>query len=413
MPLEVIGPEVFGDKGYHQTATYSDGTVTTGDYGAGYPMMFYERRVTTRRRKPKPGTWMDPTPYERSTTISRHQRCTWGSKSHSRNVPSYDHVGLPPAALSLCENVGLGTVSSNEINRVLTDALLKLKDQKVNLAQAWAERRMTANLLADTANRIGRSVQALRKGNWRKAGKFLKQNWKKSPGSWLEYQYGWNPLLSDVFGSVEALKQVDRSQWIMTVKSVFKEQSVKEEQFRANGNASVHPFDYDSWRTLTQFRGAFIRLDYIPSVTFFNALTSTGFTNPGVLFWETLPYSFVVDWAYAVGDWLSIQDATIGWDFKSGSLTTRTEVTSKVKLMPPRDKDPYGWRTFPRPSGTLLHKKKSLVRVPYGASPKPLAPVYKNPMSMGHVANALALLTQALSGGPVQFKNGKPVRSRK
>lgn len=411
MPLEIIGPESIGLQGYFQVRTAPDGSVSTGRYGAGYPMTFYERRVTTRRRKPPPGTWKDPTPYERETRVSRHQECKWGSKSHHWAQPSYDYTGIPSEALAICENVSLALPSSNEINRVVTDALLKLKDQKVNLAQAWAERRMTADLLADTAKRIGQSVQALRKGNWRKAGRYLKQNWKKSPGSWLEYQYGWLPLLSDVYGSVEALKQADRSQWIMTVKSVFKAQSTEEQVFRNDGNNPLHPFDYDSWRTLKRTRGAFIRLDYIPSVTFFNALTQAGVTNPGVLFWETLPYSFVADWAYRVGDWLSIQDATIGWDFKSGSLTTRAELTSKVKLMRPKNPDPYGWRTFPTPSGTLFHRKKILTRTVYGVSPKPLAPVYKNPMSMGHVANALALLTQALKPGPVKFRNGKPVRA--
>lgn len=401
MPLETIGPIYTGTPGYSEYVKYPSGQEFTGRGGSIAPMQFYERRVTSRGRKPQ-GTWLYPLPYERTTHVTRHKVCKWGSDG-SLYDPYYRYVGVPQEAGSICENVAVPSVSSNEINRVVTNALLKLKDQKVNLAQAFAERKMTANLLADSITRIAKSVQALRSGKWRRAGRYLKQNWKKAPSSWLEYQYGWTPLLQDIYGSCEALMELDRTAWIMTVKEVFSARSEEVIRHTSNGNGSIHPFMYDSEQSLAKSRGAFIRLDYIPSATFFDALSRAGFTNPLQLQWELVPFSFVVDWGYAVGDWLSVMDATVGWEFYSGSLTTRGEVTSKVTLRVPPP-DPYGRRKFPNPEGTLFHRKRTLRRVPYGSSPLPSRPVYKDPTSMTHVANALALLSQVLKPGPVRVR---------
>jgi hypothetical protein len=396
MPLEITGPITVGPQGYLQTTKVYPDSELVNRFGAGFPRSFHERRVTTRRKKP--AGWLDPTAYERTTTVSRHQECvTERVRKSIQPVPGfsygYEVRGLPPACLSRCENVSLPSVSSNEINRAVTGALLKLKDQKVNLAQAWAERQMTANLLADSITRIAKSIQALRSGKWRKAGRYLKQNWKKAPSSWLEYQYGWNPLLQDVYGSCEALTYKETQSWIMTVKEVVAIRGESESLFDTGLEAGTH--------STSEFRGAFVRLDYIPNHSFFQVLSQTGFTNPLQLQWELVPFSFVLDWGFAVGDWLSVMDATVGWEFKSGSLTTLQSVTSKVKLR--RAADNATWRHL-RGEGEMWHRKKSLKRTPYGSSPLPRAPVYKNPASLGHVANALALLSQVLKPGPVRVR---------
>jgi hypothetical protein len=37
-----------------------------------------------------------------------------------------------------------------------------------------------------------------------------------------------------------------------------------------------------------------------------------GFSNAAALGWELIPFSFVVDWAIGIGDWLQRQDALLG-----------------------------------------------------------------------------------------------------
>jgi len=403
MPLEIIGPEYLGEPGYSQTTFAVNREPSTSQVNGAYPMSFHERRVTTRRPKPR-RSWIDPTPYERSTTSSRHRGAYRDRtlKSYPEYLDGYTYRYIESGMLSypvaLCQNVALPSVTSNTINRAVTGALLNLKDQKVNLAQAWAERKMTANLLADSMTRIARSVNALRRGNWRKAGRYLRKNWKQPPKSWLEYQYGWNPLLQDIYGACEALAYADTVHWIMTVKENVAIEESSSKYFEDGLNAGIHDKD--------TFQGAFVRLDYIPNHTFFQVLSQTGFTNPAQLAWELVPFSFVLDWGVAVGDYLSSLDAAVGWEFKSGSLTTLQEITSKVKVLPPQGKPGTNWE-YARCEGNFWHKKRSLKRTVYTASPLPRAPVYKSPMSVGHVANALALLSQALSKGPVKPRGRK------
>jgi hypothetical protein len=41
-------------------------------------------------------------------------------------------------------------------------------------------------------------------------------------------------------------------------------------------------------------------------------LSQLGITNPALLVWELIPYSFVIDWLIPVGDFLSSLDALVG-----------------------------------------------------------------------------------------------------
>jgi hypothetical protein len=92
---------------------------------------------------------------------------------------------------------------------------LAIKDQKVNLMQAFAERRQTARLLASTVTKLTKMVTSLKRGDLRGAGKALGVNvrprrvrkyksvFSNNPSEAfasgvLELQYGWRPLYSDI-----------------------------------------------------------------------------------------------------------------------------------------------------------------------------------------------------------------------
>lgn len=263
-------------------------------------------------------------------------------------------------------------------------ALLQVKDQSVNLAQAWAERRMTADLVADTALKLARAYSAARKGNFSKAAKALGARPKKTASNWLELQYGWLPLLQDVHGAAEALAKRDAPEhWTITGKGVVREpwhtkvtrwSGYKRGQIVARG-----------------MQGAFVRLDYIPANDFFTNLSSLGLTNPAQLAWELLPYSFVVDWIWPVGDWLSSLDATVGLTFLSGSVTRRREGNG-FWYADPIDEAGYTTKTANYRSTS---RYLSLSRSVYLTSPIPYPPPPKNPFSFTRMANALALCSQA------------------
>jgi hypothetical protein len=285
-------------------------------------------------------------------------------------------------------------------------ALLKLKDQKINLAQAFAERQQTVNLIGDTAGRIARSLMALKKGDIRKAAEALKvKPPKRVPkgkyakdrmsNEWLALQYGWNPLLNDVYGGAEALAEKDMAEpnrYIVTVKAGKKAKDSRR-VVKDGGRLSD---DYLNYRQIGLSRmkyGVRVSLSYVEDNTFTAEMASLGLTNPALLAWELMPWSFVVDWFLPLGNWISAMDATLGWNFKGGHYTTLEEVTHRRfyrtrewKLLDGLKKPRYSAISFDE-----IVSERYGYRGVYSSSPIPKITI-KNPLSTTHALNALALL---------------------
>lgn len=396
MPTDVI-PQVFNSAPMLWKRVNGT-TLTTSSYGL---VTMGGGRTFIKRPKPRTA-YIAPTSY--STSIWTFDN-TYQEASISKN-PEYTALsGYMSPFASMLQSHGSTAwpaVSSNLYNGVITDLRLKVKDQRVNLAQAYAERAMTARLLADSLTRIAKSVSALRRGRWKQAGKLLKQNWKQAPESWLEYQYGWKPLMQDVYGSLEALRErtapVD---WLLTVKAGRKEENKSSKAVDTAQGGVQFSCDIHS----ETFRGIFARADYHPSNFFLQRLkANSGITNPALVAWELVPFSFVLDWGVQVGDWISSMDATLDMVFYGGSYTDRRELkyelvprSSKYLGSPPAE---TSWKKNRNPSG----RRFELNRVAWTSWPIASAPRFKDPLSMLHVANALSLLAVALKPGPVRVR---------
>lgn len=337
--------------------------------------------VQDRHRSSMSGDgWRPPLPYHR--TIGKYRKANGVCEYIAPSGTTVRVTGPDPWRSYNLNPPGFPAWLSNA---ALIDALTKLKGQGVNLGQAFAERDQTARLVGDTASRIARAYRATRKGDLRGAARALGASWKKQPRNWLELQYGWKPLLSDVYNSVEELKGLDPSEWLVTVKGT--KRLVSRREFDDKFAASV-PFRNSE----ELFQGAFVRLDYHPSNTFQATLTRIGLTNPLALAWELLPYSFVVDWFWPIGDWLNVLDATSGFDFAGGSLSTITRYGVHLKPIHYM----VGGAQLKRNSFSEGYTRSvSLNRSVYGASPLPRPPGLKNPASLGHMANGLSLLAEA------------------
>jgi len=278
----------------------------------------------------------------------------------------------------------------NDESRAIIKALSKLKDQKVNLAQAFAEREQLVKLFYDTANTIVHGIEAFRKRNPKYLWDYISRNEGKGrrggsiPQKWLELQYGWNPLMADITGSADKIAQQSG------------------QKFRASVKATVGRHDRTEWYKWSDFGPGLIitgeskvetkvRLDYVLENPILATLAQVGITNPISLAWELFPYSFVVDWFTDVGGWISSMDAALGWDFKGGTKTVYQRL----------DEAATGW-TRPFNDGYQIYSgygapsysdhSMQMSRTVYLSSPLPRFPGLKNPMSSGHIANALALL---------------------
>jgi len=283
------------------------------------------------------------------------------------------------------------------VNRALIKALLQLKNQKVNLAQAFAEREQTVKLFVGAAEKISHLVSAYRSKNPKKLwAQIVGSEGKRGaslPASWLELQYGWKPLMSDVYGSASALNQAEqggspyRCSCVATQRYTGRRTGQKASYIDANLYIKTSIED----QVLVK-----VHLDYVLENPLVATLAQLGITNPVYLAWELLPYSFVVDWFSPVGDFLSSMDAALGWFFKGGTLSVvrrTTERGSGLHLPDPAFSGYYySLQGYP---SMLLNKQYALERSVYGSSPLPGFPGLKNPLSTGHIANAMSLLAQA------------------
>jgi hypothetical protein len=209
----------------------------------------------------------------------------------------------------------------------------KVNAMSVNLAQAGGERRQTADLLVSTANRIVGAARALRHGRLREfvtalelpAGKRPSaKEWervtrtpvhKRLANHWLEYQYGWKPLLQDAFGVAELL-----SSHLATDRYNIGS--------RSSGSAELVATSGDLTTTRTWLKKQTrtrMSLTYRLEDAGRAVLAQTGISNPALLAWELLPYSFVVDWFVPIGNYLQALDAFNGFTFVSGWVVNSTK----------------------------------------------------------------------------------------
>jgi hypothetical protein len=305
----------------------------------------------------------------------------------------------------------------------LTNRLLgKVKQMKWNAANSLGEVRQTVDMIAKTANRIASAYAKLRKAMWveglpktRAQVEALRILGRRRPNglpkknvltdsatrqkrevdlanAWLEIQYGWKPLLSDVY---EAVQSIQRPRYFMNYARVTS-QVDQTLQVTSNGlNSTTGAYQ----RRVTTCRWHVSRsktVEFRLSDDFGKHLNSLGLTNPLSLAWELTPYSFVVDWFLPIGNWLDGLDATFGAQFvkgMDGNYNTRDQVF-KISC------DPYdypSWGGTGGGSGTAKWVAKVFVRTPFGSFPSP-ALAFKSPVSVGHAQNALALLTQTFLG---------------
>lgn len=289
--------------------------------------------------------------------------------------------------------------SLNSRNKALVKCLNKLKDQDFHLGQFLAESKQTINLVRTGVIRIARGVQAFRgkyPGLWPlvrayQTGRLPRHLWCNIPRKWLELQYGWIPLLSDIYGAVNHLAKRSRfSIPYLTVKSgdrVEDDLSFGCSTYFGGQGPTIH---------CKRQRDVYVSLTYAMENPVLAEMSALGLINPAEIVWELTRYSFVLDWLIPVGSWLSALTADVGYKFITGAMSsvTRTRVTGSE--WEPTHSDPNVTvvsHSNAAPSGEIFN----FSRIAYENTPIP-GPYIKNPLSVLHVANAIALLAQAFEG---------------
>lgn len=202
----------------------------------------------------------------------------------------------------------------------------------------------------------------------------------KVSSAWLEYQYALMPLVYDIYGTVEALREGLRgSELLFSVQRTIGGPLDPSKLVAASGAFEASGSVRQSARVV--YVG---RLD----PTLLSAMVELGLTNPWAIAWELVPFSFVIDWLVPIGPLLDSFTAPLGVHYVDGYL----------------DRLVYGsfeaTRTQPG-SGLFIKGDKPSARIKILAFRRstfltwPIAGLYmRSPFSYAHVATTIALVTQ-------------------
>lgn len=271
-----------------------------------------------------------------------------------------------------------------------------IRADSAQLGADFAERKQAySSVLAHVAS-LTKAARAFRSGNIPQGLKALgvkKRTVRKSAsdmgGVWLEYSYGWKPLVEDIHTAVQAMR---RPLPHLVAKG------------KAQGKKHTYAFEphYPWYTTSTTYDWHFRCLIQAEVSVANEALWTAnqlGIINPMAVAWEVVPFSFVVDWFLPIGNYLQSLTDFVGLNLEN-SFVTWYGVLDRILTMNAirADYEPYAY--------TRKARRVDLTRVLSLPSPPSLSSRFTGFYS-ARGANAIALLTSTLRDLPTIRKPGR------
>jgi hypothetical protein len=351
-------------------------------------------------------------PVNPHTVYIRETDYGMGYDLRKKNIAPFNYVnawnatGRPLTTLLMVATDSQFTTTDNAaIKKLNANANLGVQ---ANMAQNLAQYSQTTNMIAKNAINIAKSVFLLKKGRFSAAADQLLQNdrsvgrqirkgnpskSKSLANNWLELQYGWKPILSDIDESMRALANyLEGSTSSQRVSGTAK----LSRELKAPHWGPVGPNVYPAvgLETNTSAWSTRYACTYRVSSPVTSFLSQLGFTNPINLVWEILPWSFVADWVLPIGPFLESMSAPHGLEFISGYKTRFGRQTTSLNVSY-NGKMPGDSTSDLRTYMDRYRFVVSLTRVKLDAWPVQSFPQFKNPFSTTHALNAIALVRQA------------------
>lgn len=202
-----------------------------------------------------------------------------------------------------------------------------------------AEMHKTVDMIAN----VGRTLRDLRRGIVSGAsiekiyqilgGKFPKAKVRRGItdpiyNRWLEYRYGWTPLVMELQGAFKALDKSRKIKLRGTARG--KAISAKDQTWVVTRSPMFGP----SQAVLGDIELTFDQQETVECRAYamfeiskdFQTVRDFGFTEIPLAMWELVPYSFVIDWFIPVGDWLEAVTPKLGVEIKAEGITTRRSI---------------------------------------------------------------------------------------
>lgn len=381
---------------------------------------FMSERVTTTKSPSwtprfgavkESGSRLRPLSYSHAKRIESFQqgwRKTWSRYGSEIFVSEERTGGCPWIGASPVLKGTDSSATSSARTKAIANFLERIKDSKFNGAQAFAEAAQVQKMIGNFAVTTAKVLTSLRRGDLVSAGtavgltigaraatryRRLHKGLKSRDdidamlaNGVLTVQYGIRPLISDVIGAAELYAQKRCHEVVNNCKS------------GATYEFSDTWSKYDESAKRTQSARYSVRATVNYGCTFakgsetLHTMAQLGLTNPLLLSWELMPWSFVIDWVLPVGDYLASIDATLGLSFVDGYESVKVTSFEEWHQTQASDFSLVGNSTRTSEVSSTSTKVESFSRTVLTAFPAPQLPNFKNPASWEHAMNGVALL---------------------
>lgn len=272
----------------------------------------------------------------------------------------------------------------NAFAHASTEVRNKVAAGKFETATFCAESKESANMLADTAKQLWAAQIAARKRQWSQVAEILgvarkhQLNGRFPANRWLEYQYGWRPLVRDAHFLWNQFRQ-----------------SIEKTPLCVTTTQGSGWSNFEQSESVTTSSGGGVRATITAKIAnnLAHSMQQWGLINPAVVAWELVPFSFCIDWGIPIGNFLNSLSATAGMEFVDGYFSDFQRTNWTV-----RSPQRTGGQETVISSGEFSFERTFFRRTLMPGFPMPQLYGSKNPFSTSHVANAVALATQLFSG---------------
>jgi len=291
---------------------------------------------------------------------------------------------------------GFLALSNNAQLKLLSKVADMARGHSFNLGVFLGTGHETLSLAATTANRLSRAVRAVKRGDIANALRTLGAPSKKNTGLnmqyrklhhsdpaslWLEIQYGWRPLIQDVYESMHAYHTLAQSPRVSRFTA-----SVKE--FDSIDIPYVNPlsscFDDSAKRSVS-------RTLHVELLEDLSVARSLGLSDPRPILWELLPFSFVADWFIPIGSYFD--NLAVIPHLNANFYQTDIKNVRSVRSARYRNALCTATVSIDSSRFQLVRSQPSSLTIP-SPSFKPLGKA----LSTGHLKNAVALLSATVGG---------------
>lgn len=182
---------------------------------------------------------------------------------------------------------------------------------KAELGVTLGERAQAIEMIAKRAVQLRNAIKALKRGDAKTFGKELgiikspryqkltngnkfRNTSKDVSGSFLEWHFGWVPLVKDIGNAVDVLQSEIPTTLLKSTATIQ----------TSDGSLKVMWGErlVESWTTKVTVK---MQTEVYVSNPNLRLASQLGFVNPAALFWEMIPFSFLVDWIVNVGQFLN------------------------------------------------------------------------------------------------------------